>query len=77
MFVEKFFDSTVPSITLNSDDEELLKNINEELKGYNESLEKTRLRDGLRNILSISRHGNQYIQVNQPWVLIKGSDVEK
>lgn len=77
MFVEKFFESTVPSITLNGDDEELLKNINEELRGYNDSLEKARLRDGLRNILSISRHGNQYIQVNQPWVLIKGSDEDK
>lgn len=77
MFVEKFFESTVPSITFNGDDEELLKNINEELRGYNDSLEKARLRDGLRNILSISRHGNQYIQVNQPWVLIKGSDEDK
>jgi methionyl-tRNA synthetase len=77
MFVEKFFNSTVPKITMNGDDEELLKNINEELKGYNENLEKSRLRDGLRNILSISRHGNQYMQVNQPWVLIKGSEADK
>jgi len=77
MFVEKFFESTVPKIEFGSEDEELLKNINEELKGYNESLEKAKLRDGLRYILNISRHGNQYMQSNQPWVLIKGSDVEK
>ena len=36
-----------------------------------------RLRDGIRNILSISRHGNQYIQSQQPWVLLKGTDEEK
>lgn len=36
-----------------------------------------RLRDGIRNILSISRLGNQYIQANKPWVLVKGTPQEK
>jgi len=36
-----------------------------------------RLRDGIRNILAISTLGNQYIQSNKPWVLVKGSDVER
>ena len=36
-----------------------------------------RLRDVIRNILSISRLGNQYIQSNKPWVLVKGSDQDK
>ena len=36
-----------------------------------------RLRDGIRNLLSISRLGNQYIQANKPWVLVKGTDDDK
>lgn len=36
-----------------------------------------RLRDSIRNILSISRLGNQYMQANKPWVLVKGSESEK
>lgn len=36
-----------------------------------------RLRDSIRNILSISRLGNQYMQANKPWVLVKGSESDK
>ena len=36
-----------------------------------------RLRDGLKFILNISRHGNQYIQANKPWVMVKGTEAEK
>lgn len=37
----------------------------------------TRIRDALKHILNISRHGNQYIQVNEPWKKIKGDDTER
>ena len=36
-----------------------------------------RLRDGIKNILNISRVGNQYLQARQPWVLLKGTEEEK
>lgn len=48
-----------------------------ELKLYMSSLEKAKLKDGIRYILAISRHGNQYMQSTQPWVLFKGSEQEK
>ncbi|TMW41669.1 hypothetical protein DOY81_013250 [Sarcophaga bullata] len=51
--------------------------INRELRGYINSLEKARLRDGIRHLLSISRHGNVYMQSQQPWVLLKGNDEQK
>lgn len=35
------------------------------------------IRDALRCILSISRHGNQYIQVNEPWKRIKGDEKDR
>lgn len=37
----------------------------------------TRIRDALKHILNISRHGNQYIQVNEPWKKIKGGEAER
>lgn len=77
MFVEKNFGSRLPGIEMNTEDSELVHNIDEEVRGYVEALEKTRLRDGLRHILSISRHGNQYMQASQPWVLVKGSEQER
>jgi len=36
-----------------------------------------RLRDGVYNVLSISSLGNQYIQANKPWDLLKGSDDDR
>lgn len=36
-----------------------------------------RIRDALKCILNISRHGNQYIQSNEPWKKIKGGDEDR
>uniref|UniRef100_A0A8D0GQP8 Methionine--tRNA ligase, cytoplasmic n=1 Tax=Sphenodon punctatus TaxID=8508 RepID=A0A8D0GQP8_SPHPU len=71
MFVSKFFGGRVPTMELSPDDQRLLAHITLELRQYNQLLEKVRIRDALRCILSISRHGNQYIQVNEPWKRIK------
>jgi methionyl-tRNA synthetase len=35
------------------------------------------MRDGLKVVLNISKLGNQYIQANKPWVLVKGNDDER
>ncbi|XP_063700982.1 methionine--tRNA ligase, cytoplasmic [Culicoides brevitarsis] len=77
VFCEKNFASTIPVIKLEEDELILLALVNRELKGYIQSLEKARLRDGIRHLLSISRHGNQYMQSQQPWVLAKGDDKQK
>lgn len=36
-----------------------------------------RLREGLKDVLNMSKLGNQYIQSNKPWVLIKGSESDR
>jgi methionyl-tRNA synthetase len=36
-----------------------------------------RLRDGLRVAMNISKLGNQYVQANKPWVLVKGNEDER
>ncbi|KAM6039045.1 methionine--tRNA ligase, cytoplasmic isoform 2-T2 [Chlamydotis macqueenii] len=77
MFVCKFFGGTVPNMVLTSDDKRLLARITLELRQYHQLLEKVRIRDALRCILSISRHGNQYIQVNEPWKRIKGDEKDR
>lgn len=77
MFVHKFFEGCVPTMELNSDDKMLLAQVTQELRQYNQLLEKVRIRDALRCILNISRHGNQYIQINEPWKRIKGSEDDR
>ncbi|KAM6308163.1 methionine--tRNA ligase, cytoplasmic isoform 2-T2 [Podargus strigoides] len=77
MFVCKFFGGTVPNMVLTPDDKRLLARVTLELRQYHQLLEKVRIRDALRCILSISRHGNQYIQVNEPWKRIKGDEQDR
>ncbi|XP_070546331.1 methionine--tRNA ligase, cytoplasmic-like isoform X2 [Ptychodera flava] len=77
VFCERNFNAEVPPVTLTEDDEQLLALVNRELQLYSQNLSKCKMRDGLRNILSISRLGNQMIQSNMPWKLIKGNHEEK
>ncbi|XP_033930129.1 methionine--tRNA ligase, cytoplasmic isoform X2 [Melopsittacus undulatus] len=77
MFVCKFFGGTVPSMVLAPEDKRLLARVTLELHQYHQLLERVRIRDALRCILSISRHGNQYIQVNEPWKRIKGGEEDR
>ncbi|XP_055647892.1 methionine--tRNA ligase, cytoplasmic isoform X2 [Falco peregrinus] len=77
MFVCKFFGGAVPDMVLTPDDKRLLARVTLELHQYHQLLEKVRIRDALRCILNISRHGNQYIQVNEPWKRIKGDEEDR
>ncbi|XP_014475977.1 PREDICTED: methionine--tRNA ligase, cytoplasmic isoform X2 [Dinoponera quadriceps] len=77
MFSEKFFDSNVPPMKLEEADWIVLALAQRELSSYISAMEQAKLRDGLKYILAISKHGNQYMQFQQPWVKIKGTDDDK
>ncbi|XP_066029111.1 methionine--tRNA ligase, cytoplasmic-like [Pocillopora verrucosa] len=77
MFVQNNFDGSIPAMELTDDDKKFIALINKELKTYIDNLEKIRLREGLKDVLNISKLGNQYIQSNQPWVLVKGNESER
>ncbi|XP_076870219.1 methionine--tRNA ligase, cytoplasmic isoform X2 [Brachyhypopomus gauderio] len=77
MFVSRFFEGCVPEIALQDEDKRLIAQVCWELQHYIQLLDKVRIRDALKCILNISRHGNQYIQVNEPWKKIKGGDNDR
>ena len=77
MFLSTNFDGVVQEMNLNDDDKELLALINRELQTYIENMEQAILRDSIRNIMSISRLGNQFMQANKPWVLVKSNEADK
>nr|XP_054505166.1 methionine--tRNA ligase, cytoplasmic [Agelaius phoeniceus] len=77
MFVCKFFGGTVPAMALTAEDQRLLARVTLEMRQYHQLMERVRLRDALRCVLGISRHGNQYIQVNEPWKRIKGDERDR
>ncbi|XP_048727649.2 methionine--tRNA ligase, cytoplasmic-like [Ostrea edulis] len=77
MFVSNNFGGEIQKMNLTDEDFHLLALVNRELRTYIENMEQVKLRDSIRNILSISRLGNQYMQFNKPWVLVKGSDTDR
>ncbi|XP_023180935.1 methionine--tRNA ligase, cytoplasmic isoform X1 [Xiphophorus maculatus] len=77
MFVTKFFGGCVPAMELQQEDKKLLAVVGWELQQYIQLMDKVKIRDALKHILNISRHGNQYIQVNEPWKKIKGGESER
>ncbi|MEQ2224126.1 Methionine--tRNA ligase, cytoplasmic [Ilyodon furcidens] len=77
MFVTKFFGGCVPAMELQQEDKKLLAVVGWELQQYIQVMDKVKIRDALKHVLNISRHGNQYIQVNEPWKKIKGGESER
>lgn len=76
-FAKNNFNGLVPQMILNEDDYTLLALCNRELKSYIQCMEKAKMRDGIKHMLAISRHGNLFMQTQKPWVLLKGSEAEK
>jgi len=77
VFSEKFFDSNIPPIEPEEPDWTVLALAQRELSSYINAMEQAKMRDGLKHILAISKHGNQYMQFQQPWMKIKGNDDDK
>lgn len=77
MFVEKNFNSQVPIMEPQKDDYTVLALIQRELTNYIICLSKTKIRDALKHVLAISKHGNQYLQSQEPWVKIKGNEKDR
>lgn len=76
-FVDKNFAGQLTSYEPNAEDENYLKEVGQNLIAYEERLERVHLRDGLKPILAVSKLGNQLIQANKPWMLVKGSEEDK
>ena len=76
-FTKDNFGSQVPEMDLNNDDWEMVARVNQELTNYISLLEDAREREAITCVFNISRLGNQLMQHNTPWKLVKGSPSDK
>lgn len=70
-FLFNNFSGVVQEIVLNERDQQLVDAVNQELTQYLDLMSKARLRDGLRQLMRMSAHGNLYMQETKPWELVK------
>merc|ERR1712051_1109468 len=76
-FTKDNFGSKVPEMNLNKEDWELVARVNQELTAYISHLEDAREREAITAVFNVSRLGNQLMQHNTPWKLVKGSSEDK
>ncbi|GIY42148.1 methionine--tRNA ligase, cytoplasmic, partial [Caerostris extrusa] len=76
-FISNNFDGCIPEMILQYDDKKLIAQVDRELNYYVRWMGNIRLRDAIKYMLNISRMGNQYIQSNKPWELIKSNALDK
>ncbi|XP_045487327.1 methionine--tRNA ligase, cytoplasmic isoform X1 [Pieris rapae] len=76
-FCANTFKGKIPEMSFSNTDYVLFALVNREVVAYVQNMEKGRLREALRHVMSVSRLGNQHMQSEQPWVLLKGSPEEK
>ena len=71
-FVDRYFDGIVPKPgKFEKRDEDLIRKLKSSQKKIKNLLMEVHLKDGLSEILSLSKEGNKYFQDNKPWELIK------
>ncbi|MBU2561755.1 MAG: methionine--tRNA ligase [Nanoarchaeota archaeon] len=70
-FTQKYFEGKVPKKELADKDDKLIQEVSSQIAKVIELLENVKERDALKEVMQISRLGNQYFQENAPWNLVK------
>ena len=73
-FTKDNFEGIIGKMSLTVEDKQIIAKINRCLKQYIDLLEKCREREAITQILNISRIGNQFMQAEKPWKLIKNEE---
>ncbi len=70
-FLNRFNDSAIPDVNLTKHEEGFWKDVVEREEKITELLEQVKLRDALKEIMSLSKQGNGFFQKSEPWRVIK------
>ncbi len=74
VFLNRNYDSVIPEAILDEKDQALLEEIRVRVKKIETLVETIDIKEALKEIMHISRLGNQYLQDNEPW---KNPDVNR
>ena len=70
-FTKRSFEGCVPGRKLNMLDEKFISDVNNTLAKINSSMDEVKIRESVKQIMHLSKLGNQYFQENEPWKAIK------
>ncbi len=64
VFINRFFDGKVPNGSIN---QKFISKLEKEYSKIEKSLDNIKLKDGLKQIMNVSKFGNQFFQEKEPW----------
>jgi methionyl-tRNA synthetase len=71
-FISQYYDDIVPKPkTLDKEDKTVLKLLRKRIEKLSQNLEQQKLQAATRQVISISRLGNKYLNKREPWNLLK------
>ncbi len=70
-FIHRFYEDIIPEANIEPKDNEFIEKVKQREEKVKRLLEQIKLKEALREIMSISRLGNQYFQENEPWKAFK------
>jgi len=76
-FTEKNFKGKIPPFhgdKLSQTDKEFLRNVINKFRDYIKAMKEAEIKEGVKLFMEISSLGNGYLQVSQPWNLVKEKD---
>lgn len=79
-FIHNNFNGVIPEIDeedFGDEEKEIFRKVEETAKQIEKLAWEIKLREALRKVLELSDAGNKYFQKNEPWKLIKGSEIER
>ena len=76
-FIKNNHGSVIPEPELNDDDKRFIESTAERIDKVTKLLSTISLKEALKEIMAISKSGNQYFQESQPWVAIKSEETSK
>jgi len=71
-FINQHYNSEIPTPTkLGADEKRILKSVEKKVENAAKLLEECKIQAALKNVIDISRTGNQYLNEKEPWKLLK------
>jgi len=71
-FINQHYNSEVPTpAKLGADEKRILKSVEKKVENTAKLFEECKLQAALKNVIDISRAGNQYLNEKEPWKLLK------
>jgi methionyl-tRNA synthetase len=70
-FIKNNFESTIPKADLKKEDKAFLKSVDTRIERITNLLSIISLKEALKEIMLLSKSGNQYFQEKQPWKTVK------